>query len=79
MDEVLLVIQGFIDRQRIERRNAYLIHCSMVEHPVDMLEYMPLPYDDELKEASPVSEISAEEFYKQTIESGYLNSEWWNN
>lgn len=79
MDEVLLVIQGFIDRQRIERRNAYLIHCSMVERPVDMLEYMPLPYDDELRNESPVNEISAEDFYKQAVESGYLNSEWWNN
>lgn len=79
MDEVFLVIQGFVDKQRIERRNAYLIHCSMVEKPVDMLEYLPLPYDDELRDQSPVNEISAEEFYKQTIESGYLNSEWWNN
>lgn len=78
MDEVLLVIQGFIDKQRIERRNAYLIHCSMVEKPVDMFEHLPLPYDDELS-AAPTDEISAEDFYKQTIESGYLNSEWWNN
>lgn len=49
----------------------------MVERPVDMLEYLPLPYDDEL--SSPVNEISSEDFYKQTIESGYLNSQWWNN
>lgn len=75
-----MVIRGFVNKQRIERRNAYLIHCSMVgKDAVDMLEYMPLPFDDELKEASPVSEISAEEFYKQAVESGYLNSEWWNN
>lgn len=79
MDEVLLVIQGLVDRQRIDRRNAYLIHSSMVERPVDMLDYLPLPYDDELREQSPATEMSAEEFYKQAIESGYLNSEWWNN
>lgn len=79
MDEVLLVIRGQVNRQRIERRNAYLIHCSMVEKPVDMLEYLPLPFDDELRQESPTSEMSAEQFYKQTIESGYLNSEWWNN
>lgn len=79
MDEVLLVIQGFVDRQRIERRNAYLIHASMVEHAVDMFEVLPLPYDDELKEQVPTSEMSAKEFYEQTIASGYLNSEWWNN
>lgn len=81
MDEVLLVIQGFIDRQRIERRNAYLIHESMVGSvsAVNMFERLPLQFDDELREQSPATEMSAEEFYKQAIESGYLNSEWWNN
>lgn len=77
MDEVLLVIQGFIDKQRIERRNAYLIHCSMVEKPVNMLDYLPLPFDDELNEA-PDGE-STEEFYKKTMEQINLNTEWWNN
>lgn len=77
MDEVLLVIQGFIDKQRIERRNAYLIHCSMVEKPVNMLDYLPLPFDDELSEA-PDGE-STEEFYKKTMEQINLNTEWWNN
>lgn len=76
MDEVLLVIQGFVDKQRIERRNAYLIHCSMVEKPVDMLETLPLPYDDEL--GNQTGDVSAEELYREAKESGYLNSEWWN-
>lgn len=79
MDEVLLVIRGQVNRQRIERRNAYLIHCSMVEKPVDMLEYLPLPFDEELQGEAPIAGVSDGEFYKQTIESGYLNSEWWNN
>ncbi len=44
------MIKGWVDRARIDRRNAYLIHCSMVSKKVDMYEYLPLPFDDELKE-----------------------------
>jgi hypothetical protein len=46
-DEVLLVIKGCIERLRMERRNAWLIRCSLVDKPGDMLEVLPLPYDDE--------------------------------
>lgn len=49
---MLLVIQGYVDRQRVERRNAYLIHCSLIQSPVSILDYLPLPYDEELKEFS---------------------------
>jgi len=69
---VLLCVQGFVDRQRIERRNAYLIHCSLVEKPVDMLEYLPLPYDEELKGED--SGLSDEELYKLLKESGYFST-----
>jgi hypothetical protein len=78
MDEVLLVIQGFVDRQRVERRNAYNLYCAWVQHPVSVFEFCPLPFDDEL-ESVPGDDISAEELYKQAVESGYLKSEWWNN
>lgn len=71
-DEVLLTIQGFVDRQRVERRNAHLIHCSMVEKPVDMLEYSPLPYDDELKESE--TGLSDGELYNLLRETGYFNN-----
>jgi hypothetical protein len=77
LDEVLLVIRGFVNKQRIERRNAYLIHCSMVEKPVDMFDYLPLPYDDELKSELTDGEMSAEQFYKEAKEAGYLDSQWW--
>lgn len=49
-DEVLLVIQGTIDRMRIERRNAWLVRCSLVSKPGVMTDALPLPYDDELEE-----------------------------
>ena len=67
-----MCIQGFVDRQRIERRNAYLIHCSLVEKPVDMLEYLPLPYDEELKEQE--TGLSDAELYKLLQESGYFST-----
>lgn len=79
MDEVLLVIQGLIDRQRIERKNAYNLYCVWTDKPVSIFEFCELPFDEELRQESPTNEMSAEQFYKQTIESGYLNSEWWNN
>lgn len=75
-DEVLLVIQGFVDRQRVERRNAHLIHCSMVEKPVDMFEYSPLPYDDELKGETGLSDG---ELYNLAKETGYFENQFWAN
>lgn len=72
-DEVLLVIQGFVDRQRVERRNAHLIHCSMVEKPVNMLDYLPLPYDEELKE-SVDGGLSDGELYNLLRETGYFDN-----
>ena len=81
MDEVFLVIRGLVWRQRVERLNAYSLYCSWVDRPVSIFDFCPLPFDDELEEQlrAPTNEISAAEFYKQTVESGYLNSEWWNN
>lgn len=76
-DEVLLVIQGFVDRQRVERRNAYLIHSSMVEKPVDMLEYLPLPYDEELKGVE--SGLNDAELYNLARETGYFDNKFWEN
>lgn len=69
---MLFVIQGHVDKQRIERRNAYLIHCSMVEKPVSMLEYLPLPYDEEL--TADETGMSDAELYKLLHESGYFST-----
>lgn len=49
-DEVLLVIKGCIERLRMERRNAWIVRCSLVEKPGDMMEVLPLPYDDDFRE-----------------------------
>lgn len=50
MDEVDLKIRGKVDEWRILRDHAFLIHCSTVEKPVNKMEALPLPFDDELIE-----------------------------
>jgi hypothetical protein len=61
--EVLLIIQGFEDRQRIERRNAYNLYCAWVEKPISIFEFSPLSYDDELREETPENNMTDLEIY----------------
>lgn len=46
----MLVIRGQVDNWRRDRMHTYLVHASLVENKyrVNMLEAMPLPFDDEL-------------------------------
>lgn len=55
----MLVIRGRVDEWRVARANAYLIHCSLVEdkHRVGMMEALPLPFDDELKDGERINEV----------------------
>lgn len=48
LDECILTYQGKVDEWRFFRSGFNLVHCSLVEKPVDMLKVLPLPYDDEL-------------------------------
>jgi hypothetical protein len=48
LDEAVRVYKGKVEDWRRDRANAYLIHCSLVEKPVDIYEYLPLPFDDEI-------------------------------
>lgn len=52
-DEVLLVIQGQVDRWRIERRNAHRIHETFLgsDKALSVEQFNPLPYDDEMSPA----------------------------
>lgn len=54
----MLVIRGDVERLRRERMNSFLIHCSLVEqkYRVNMFDALPLPFDDELKTESEMSE-----------------------
>lgn len=49
--ECMLRIKGKVQNWRYERRNAYLIHASLIElkDRVDVLD-LPLPFDEEIKE-----------------------------
>lgn len=48
----------------------------MVEKPVDMFEYSPLPYDDELKGETGLSDG---ELYNLAKETGYFENQFWAN
>jgi hypothetical protein len=77
-DEVLLVIQGQVDKWRIERVAAWKI-VEGVRGSQDMPEvtqFYGLPYDHELKEgvAAPVLPMTDKELYEKTKELGYFQS-----
>lgn len=65
MPEVEAVIRGKVDDWRYARRNAHLIHVSMVgsDKAIDMKSALPLPYDEEIKDDT-VGPDDLEEFYK---------------
>lgn len=57
-------MQGWIDNQRIARRNAYAIFISSGRvKPSSELDVFPLPYDDEINAGLNPEEIT--EFYNQ--------------
>ena len=73
MDEVLLVVRGKTEDWRIQRNNAFLIHRSLVEKPVNIFNELPLPFDDELKEMQEKSVMSeAERLYNLAKEQGII-------
>lgn len=65
IDEVEAVIRGKVDDWRYARRNAHLIHVSMVgsDKAVSITGALPLPYDEEIKDDT-VGPDDLEEFYK---------------
>lgn len=67
-----MVIQGQADKWRIERRNAHRIHESLVEKPLNILDFAPLPYDDELKKED--SHLTDKEIYDLVTQSSLWNN-----
>lgn len=45
--EAYLTMQGICQRDAALRRGFYLIHRSLVEKPIDILEEWPLPFDED--------------------------------
>lgn len=60
-----------VDDWRIRRKLADLIHSSLIEQSnrVDILQYCPLPFDDEFKE---VETEDALEVYNRAVSAGYF-------
>lgn len=80
MDEVEAAIKGRVDNWRYERRNAHLIHVSLVgsEKAVNIYDALGLPYDDELRkmekedEEQTIDEATA--LYEYAKKVGYFNT-----
>lgn len=45
-NEVYLTMQGIWQRDAGIRRGFYLVHRSLVDKPVDIMDEWPLPFDD---------------------------------
>jgi hypothetical protein len=61
-----LVIQGQVDRWRIERRNAHRIHETFLgsDKALSIINFNPLPYDNELEDIEHGTGMSDEELYR---------------
>jgi len=71
-----LVIQGQVDKWRIERVNSYNLYCAWVDTKdrISITDYLPLPYDDELK-GTDMKESDFELYWKAKA-SGVLDFKW---
>ena len=66
IDELIGVYKGKVQDWRIQRACANLIHRSLVETPVNILEEIPLPFDDELiAEGERAKQEEAEQLIKE--------------
>lgn len=63
--EVLLIIQGLIDKQRLDRQNTYNLYCTWAgeQNRISIFDFLPLPYDYELKESSGQGAMTDAEIY----------------
>lgn len=69
---MILAYKGKVDEWRLMRNGFYLIHCSLVEKKCNIVEAMPLPFDDELQEEKGSTEDLLAE-YNRLKESGALD------
>jgi len=47
IDEALISYRGKVDEWRFFRNGFNLVHCSLVQNPVEISGTMPLPFDEE--------------------------------
>ncbi len=72
LDEIVTKIRGKVYEWRIQRNNAYLIHCSLIPQKdrAKITEASPLPFDDELDE--PTDTTSNLELYEEAKRAGLV-------
>jgi hypothetical protein len=65
-------LRGKVDDWRIQRRCAYAVYCSnCTSTPINITEFQPLYFDDELDEKPDIEESM--ELYHKAVESGYFD------
>ena len=67
LDEAIIAFRGKVDEWRFYRNGFNLVHCSLVEKRADILNVLPLPFDDELGSVSLDDDLISE--YNQLRES----------
>lgn len=71
-----MVVAGHTDTLRFYRQCVFLLHRSFgIEHPVDILSELPLPFDDELRKGQMEEKQNA----MSHIEMIYRNAQRNNN
>lgn len=71
---MLFVIQGQVDKWRVERQASYNLYCTWAQNPISITDYLPLPFDDELK-GGETKETDFELYWKAKA-SGVLDFKW---
>jgi hypothetical protein len=76
-DEVLLIIKGKIDDMRFQRLCAWKIvegFRGSKDMP-ELINFCPLPYDDEIVKQEKKEQVDSFEFYKESM--AYLDTIIW--
>lgn len=74
MEDIEFKIRGKVEDWRIQRNASYLVHCSLVKHPINIYEWMPLPLDNELKDAERVEQEEMNDENKIIYMEAYANN-----
>lgn len=60
LDEAIIAFRGKVDEWRFLRNGFNLIHCSLVEKRANMLDVLPLPFDNELENGDDIEDLIEE-------------------
>lgn len=76
MEEVEDAIKGRVDNWRYERRNAHLIHVSLIgsDKAVSIYDALPLPYDEELTKLEEPDHDEIQNLYDYARSINYFDT-----